>query len=204
MRRDGAAVEWGVATRTKRGEDANGDLGLVIPGPNGALVAAVDGVGHGGEAAYAARAAANVVRESSGRDLVELVMRCHDALRQTRGAAITLASVAAHGNTMTWLGVGNVEGRLFSGGFPATPPKGSLALGSGVAGHDLPRVRTASIDLLPGDLLLLATDGVDAAFAGSLDTSGSTETISERILGAHGKMTDDALVVAVRFLGERQ
>ena len=55
--------------------------------------------------------------------------------------------------------------------------------------------------LLPGDVLVLATDGIEARFADSLDISGSTQAISERILADHGKPSDDALVVAVRYLG---
>ena len=55
----------------------------------------------------------------------------------------------------------------------------------------------------PGDVLVLATDGVEAVFADSLDISGSTQAISERILADHWKPTDDALVVAVRYLGVR-
>ena len=39
---------------------------------------------------------------------------------------------------MTWLGVGNVEGRVVSGDPSATRPKGSLALGRGVAGTSCP------------------------------------------------------------------
>jgi hypothetical protein len=64
-------------------------------------------------------------------------------------------------------------------------------------------VRAATIDLLTGDVLVLATDGVGAAFADSLDISGSTQAISERILADHWRPTDDALVVAVRYLGVR-
>jgi negative regulator of sigma-B (phosphoserine phosphatase) len=104
---------------------------------------------------------------------------------------------------MTWLGIGNVEGRVLSGDRSARRPKGALALGSGVLGHELPRVRTATLDVRPGDVLVLATDGIEAAFADSLDISGSAQDITERILAVHWKPTDDALVVAVRYLGLR-
>ena len=46
---------------------------------------------------------------------------------------------------MTWLGVGNVEGRVLSGDPSTTRPKGSLALERGVPGHELPTVRTATL-----------------------------------------------------------
>ncbi len=198
-----APVEWGLATRSRSGEATSGDLAVVTLLPEGALVAAIDGLGHGSEAARAARKAAEVVRESPTQDLVLLVQRCHAALRGTRGAAISLAFVSTLKNGMTWLGVGNVEGRVLSGDPSATRPKGSLALGRGVPGHELPTVRTATLEVRTGDVLVLATDGIEAAFADSLDISGSTQAISERILADHRKPPDDALVVAVRYLGVR-
>jgi negative regulator of sigma-B (phosphoserine phosphatase) len=196
-------VEWSVATRCRRGEATSGDLAVVNLLPEGALIAAIDGLGHGSEAARSARLAGEVVRERPSRNLVLLAERCHGALRGTRGAAISLAFISPSEGTMTWLGVGNVEGRVLSGYPSAMLPKGSLVLGSGIPGHNLPSVRTATLDVRPGDLLVLATDGIDAAFGDSLDISGSTQAITERILAAHRRFTDDALVVAVRYLGLR-
>jgi phosphoserine phosphatase RsbX len=196
-------VEWGVAMRSRRGEATSGDLAVVTLLPEGVLVAAIDGLGHGDEAARAARNAAEVVRESPGQDLVLLVQRCHVALRGTRGAAISLAFVSLSEGMVTWLGVGNVEGRVLSGDPSAPRPKGSLPLGNGVPGHELPPVRATTLELRTGDVLVLATDGVEAAFADSLDVSGSTQAISERILADHWKPLDDALVVAVRYLGAK-
>jgi hypothetical protein len=171
--------------------------------PEGALVAAIDGLGHGREAARSACLAAKVVHERPTRDLVLLAQRCHRALRGTRGAAISLAFISTSEGTMTWLGVGNVEGRVLSGYPSAMLPKGSLALRSGIPGHELPSVRSATLDVRPGDVLVLATDGIKAVFGDSLDISGSTQAISERILAAHRKPADDALVVAIRYLGVR-
>jgi negative regulator of sigma-B (phosphoserine phosphatase) len=194
-------VEWGVATRCRRGEDTSGDLGVVTLMRDGVLVAAIDGLGHGGQAARAARTAGEVVRDSPGEDLVQLAERCHSALRETRGAAISLAFLSASRSTVTWLGIGNVEGRVLSGEPWATRPRGSLALVSGVAGHELPRVRTMTLDMRPGDVLVLATDGIEAGFGDSLDVSGSPRAIAERIVARHRRPADDALVVAVRYLG---
>ena len=196
-------VEWAVATRCRRGETTSGDLAVVTLLPEGVLVAGIDGLGHGDEAARAARKAAEVLRESPSRDLVLLVERCHAALKGTRGAAISLAFVSPSDRGVTWLGVGNVEGRVLSGDPSAIRPKGSLPLGNGVPGHELPPVRAATLELRTGDVLVLATDGVEAVFADSLDISGSTQAISERILADHWRPTDDALVVAVRYLGVR-
>ena len=202
-RRERESVEWGIATRSRRGEATSGDLAVVKLLPEGALVAGIDGLGHGTEAARASRKAAEVVRESPSQDLVILVKRCHAALRGTRGAAISLAFISTSESEMTWLGVGNVEGRVLSGDPWATRPKGSLALERGVPGHELPAMRTATLRVSPGDVMILATDGIEPRFADSPDISGSTQAISDRILAEHWKQPDDALVVAVRYLGAR-
>jgi hypothetical protein len=196
-------VEWSVVTRCRRGESTSGDLAVVSPGRDGTLVAGIDGLGHGSEAARAARRAAEVVRETATGDLVYLINRCHDALRGTRGAAISLAFVSAVMSELTWVGVGNVEGRLLSGDPSATRPKGSLALERGVPGHELPALRTATLGVRPGDVLVLASDGIEATFADTPDISGSPQAISERIVTAYWKHSDDALVVTLRYLGLR-
>ena len=197
------SVELAVATRCRRVDATSGDLGVLAPHPEGALVAAIDGVGHGGEAARAALKAGEVVRTWPSQDLVMLAERCHTALRGTRGAALSLAFISSLKGSLTWLGVGNVEGRVLSGDPWARRPKASLALGRGVAGHELPRVTPTTLQLRAGDVVVLATDGVDDAFGDSLDVSGTPQAIADRILAAYGRPTDDALVVALRYLGTR-
>lgn len=197
------ALEWGVSTRCRRGETLSGDLAIVELLADGALIVAIDGLGHGSEAARAARTAERVVRERPSRDLVSLCERCHKAMSETRGAAISLAFVSASDSTMTWLGVGNVEGRVLSGDPSKRGPRGSLALSNGVPGHQLPYMQMATLDLTPGDVLVFATDGIAAGFADSLDVSGSAQAITDRIMARHWRATDDALVVAVRYLGRR-
>lgn len=203
-RASGRPLEWATAGSARGGETTSGDLAVVSMLPDGALVAALDGLGHGAEAARAAATAAEVVRDCANGDLALLIERCHTALRDTRGAAISLAFISILERRMSWLGVGTVEGRVLSADPTATRPKDSLALERGVAGHDLPTVRTATLDLRPGDVLVLATDGIEAAFADSPDVSGSARAITERILDAHRRPADDALVVAVRYLGVRR
>jgi phosphoserine phosphatase RsbX len=194
-------VEWAVAGRPVAGESRSGDRGLVLAAGREALVAAVDGVGHGHAAAQAADVAVGVLREGPGGDVVALVQRCHAALRVTRGAAVGLAVFRDDG-TVTWLGVGNISGRLVPAGEPS--PAGGHWLGSqiGVAGDDLPPLRPATLPLHRGDLLVLATDGIDTAFADELVATGPCDEIAERVLRLYARTMDDALVVAARYLGE--
>ncbi len=196
-------IEWGAAARARLGQVTTGDHAVVVSRPGGALVAALDGLGHGVEAARAADTAGQLVRAFAGADLIALVRRCHEALRPTRGAAISLARVCEHEETVTWLGIGSVEGRLVSGDPLAPGPKASLRLFRGTPGRELPGLATTTLAVRRGDMLLFATDGVGAGFADSLDVSGRPRAVAERVLAAHRKGTDDALVLAARYLGPR-
>src|SRR5947209_1317002 len=94
-----ALLDWGVASLPLPGQAVSGDLALVQPFPQGALVAAVDGVGHGEEASIAAQVAIATLQAHAQEDVPLLLRLCHDALRPTRGAALTLASFNAQDAT---------------------------------------------------------------------------------------------------------
>jgi hypothetical protein len=192
--------EWGVAARALPGQEVSGDRAVVRIDGDIALVAAIDGLGHGPHAAHAAEAAAQVLEGLADVEALEAAERCHEALRSTRGAAISLAVFADEPPTMTWLGIGNVEGRLIRARTRHSPGE-SLLLRGGVAGHELPPLTPATLPVERGDLLLFATDGVRDRFADSLNVSGGCQPIAERLLSGHGRATDDALVVVVRYLG---
>lgn len=194
-------VEWSVARRPIAGEPQSGDQALVLAAGQHALIAAVDGTGHGRAAAHAAEVAVNALREDPSDDVVTLARRCHDALRPTRGAAIGLAVFHVDG-TATWLGIGTITGRVVRGGEPSPTGGHWLVSQSGVPGDQLPPLRPVTLPLRHGDLLVLATDGIDAAFVDDLVATGPCEDIAARVLRTYGRATDDALVVAVRYLGD--
>ena len=194
-----AALEWDAAATPIPGEMALGDRAVVAFAKERALAAAVDGLGHGVEAAAAAQAAASVLERSAGQDPAAVVLECHRALRDTRGAALSLASIDLRKHTITWLGVGNVEARLLHAARPI-PVTESLLLHSGVVGHDLPRLSEQTTRIARGDVLIFATDGIRRDFADVLVASGSCQDIAERILLQHARGSDDALTLVVRYL----
>ena len=83
-----ASTDWGWAGAGLHG-DESGDLYVVVMLPHGALFAAIDGLGHGPEAALAAREAASILRMQAGLPMLELITRCHEGLKKTRGAVMT-------------------------------------------------------------------------------------------------------------------
>ena len=194
-------VEWAVAGSTLAGESVSGDLHLVAPFEGGALAAVIDGLGHGPEAALASRAAAAALARNPGASVVDLVQLCHQDLRSTRGAVLSLASFDAARGVVTWVGVGDVEGVLLRASEPAADGRESILLRNGVVGYRLPPLREAAWPVAAGDILIFATDGVRHAFAATAPGDRSPRTIADSIIAEHGKSTDDALVLVVRYLG---
>lgn len=190
--------EYAVASRPRREGDESGDRHLVAPIPGGALIAVVDGLGHGDEAAAAAEIAVHALSQNRTEPVPALIRRCHDACRGTRGVAMTLAIVSADAATMTWGGIGNVEGRLVR---PTAPDRaeGPLLLG-GVVGYRIPQLRPIVTPLFPGDVFILSTDGVVPHYVEGLVLSDHLQPMSDRILRVHGR-DDDALVFVARWAG---
>ena len=88
-------LEFGVAGRIAPGERISGDLEVVhyYDGGGGALVAAIDGIGHGEQAAATARLAADTILRHPEEQPAALLTRCHAALRGTRGVVLSIASI---------------------------------------------------------------------------------------------------------------
>jgi negative regulator of sigma-B (phosphoserine phosphatase) len=191
-------LERGVAEMTHEGEGRSGDVAVFAPCRRGALVAVIDGLGHGGLAADAAEAAAAVVRERVDDPPHDLLEACHGELRATRGAVMTLAWFDLDDGSLEWTGIGNVEARLIRAN---ARPDSPVVLG-GVVGMNLPKARLTTVALEPGDTIVLATDGVAADFSESIDPGARAQQIADRVIERYGKGTDDALVAVVRFLAE--
>jgi serine phosphatase RsbU (regulator of sigma subunit) len=193
----GDVVAWGSASASL--ERDCGDVRVVAPFRRGVLVAVIDGLGHGYEAAVAAQEAARVLEAHAGEPVTALVERCHEGLRKTRGAAITLASIDARQSSLEWLAIGNVEGLLLRAGRPGQ--RTAVVLRGGVVGYQLPALRASALDVSPGDTLVLATDGIRSAFATDLDGRGEPQDIADAVLKEYARGTDDALVLVARYLG---
>ena len=194
-------IEWGVAELALGGQVENGDCCVVQPFAGGVLLAAVDGLGHGHEAAAAARVAAATLEQFASEPLAALFYRCHERLRHTRGAVMSLASFHAGEPTMTWLGVGSVEGVLQRAGPSGSPASETLLLRSGVVGSHLPALRASVHPVNPGDTLILATDGIRRGFAEEVVRVVPPQRAADRILARYARGTDDALVLVARYRG---
>jgi hypothetical protein len=135
--------------------DAAAHIELPGAGPASCLLAIIDGLGHGPEAAHAAQTALAVLQAQPALPLPALLALLDDALQRTRGAAIGLARV--DGPRLRYAGFGNTRALRWRG-------ERLLRLSSqhGVVGGGLPAPAAATeLDLQAGDWLLLYTDGLD-------------------------------------------
>ena len=195
-------LDWHVAQRVRPGEKDSGDRHLVQTVPCGMLVAVVDGIGHGPSAALAAELAIGELTRMNGGSLVDAVQRCHERLQRTRGVVISLAQFNVMENTMAWLSVGNVEGRLWR--LNARRMHEALLLRGGVVGDHIPHLVPAIVPVGYGDLLILATDGIDSSFADDVRLSAPARQIAEKIVERNWQGTDDALVLVARYAHTQQ
>lgn len=204
MREDGfiGAVEWAVAGRALPGQRVSGDRSVVLDAGGGSVLFAVlDGLGHGAPAADAADRAAQVLSENRAEPLDVLMLLCHRAMADTRGAAVSLALFDS-GEKLQWLGVGNVESRVVAAAPGKPAVRASALLVGGIVGYLLPpNLQSQTVPIRPGDLLLMSTDGIVPDYADGIDLAKPTSEITSDILAKHAKDTDDALVLAARHRG---
>jgi hypothetical protein len=191
----------GVASRTLQGQSVSGDAHVIIPFNRGLLVAAIDGLGHGPEAATASNAAVETLVECASQNVISVIKQCHEHLHGTRGVVMSIASFNAEENTMTWLAVGNVEGYVIRVD-PSNRDRPCILMRSGVVGHSLPPLRADTIRINAGDTLVMATDGIKSGFSSVLNCNASPQIIADNIMNRFARETDDALVIAVRWLGK--
>jgi len=204
-------IEWSIAEKKLKGETVSGDTGVVQPfktsnrrtAPDGVLVGVIDALGHGDEAAGAAKTAVAILRQFAHESVISLFQRCHEKLNRTRGVVMSLASFNGIDNTMMWLGVGNVEGILFQANERGYPTRERILLRGGVVGYQLPALHPATFHVMPDDMLIFCTDGIASSFTENLILSGSPEQIANTILTEYGKSSDDALALVARYKGIR-
>ncbi len=198
---ESAIIEWAVAAESFDGGDDSGDQYLVETFPDGALVAVIDGLGHGPRAAVASKAAISVLKGSADSPVDVLMRRCHEGVRRTRGVVMSLASFDGRADAMTWLGVGNVRGVLLQDDDGPTRGRERLVLRGGVVGYNLPTPRPSVLPVKPGDTLIFATDGLRSVFVEDLTFSDSPQEMADRIFAQYKRGTDDAMVLVARYVG---
>lgn len=170
------------------GEIQNGDAALIRQTAAGyVLLAVVDGLGHGPDAAAASRAAIQwldlMPPETSVNDAMQ---ELHRELRGTRGAAATLCIIKEF--QLEICAVGNVALMCVNCSIP-------LVLSAGVLGHQVSRFRIGSCQIRNGARLALLSDGLSQRFRLEEYRQLAPQPACQEIMNRYRRKEDDATVL---------
>jgi anti-sigma regulatory factor (Ser/Thr protein kinase) len=202
--RDGARPNqtYGAVNVAMKGETSCGDAFLALPGASRSLYMVVDGLGHGGPAAEAAEEAVAVVQETASETTEEIITRTHDALKKTRGAAMSVAIVEHERKLVTYAGIGNVCGMIVTGGASR-----SMISQNGTLGAMLPRLHEYTYPMEDRSCLIMYSDGLSSkcSVAGYPGLTGRPPALVAGVLYRDfSRRRDDATVLFASLGGDAQ
>ena len=191
-----AELEVGAVCLPKTSEEVPGDGWRLEASGDYRTIMVVDGLGHGPNAARAARAATEAFAAQPSATPGALMKICHAALAATRGAAGAAARVAPAKNHGSFAGVGNIACRVETSG-----ERRQLVSHSGTLGHVMRRVQEFEFVFPAGALLILHSDGLTTRWS-CADYPGLLAKHAGLIAGVlyrdHNRGTDDVTVVVLK------
>jgi len=189
-------LDFGAATRPYPGKVVNGDTFVIEHWNESALVAVIDGLGHGQFAYQAALAARQYVETHPDQPLKTIFQGVGRSCHGTQGVVMAIARIDWPLRKLTMANVGNVEARLFG-----IPRPVNFMIRRGVIGLNAPNpVVTEHLWDAPYTLVL-HSDGLKSHwrwedFAHLQEVPASV--IAQRLLQEQARDDDDATVVVVK------
>ncbi|MCP9208747.1 SpoIIE family protein phosphatase [Streptomyces sp. HD1123-B1] len=193
--REAGLQDVGSVCLAVEGEEECGDARAVVQAGEIRTAAVVDGLGHGPQAAEAARVALRSFLGDPGLPLPEVLTAMNRVLRRTRGAAVGLLRLGPEG--AEYCGIGNVRALTLT----HEGVHHRLTGQPGVVGWSMPPPRAHGFPVPPGATVVLYSDGIDCRWA--RDPSPSLLRLPPSLLSAalahgHRRLRDDATVLATR------
>lgn len=193
----GGLLKYGVVSTPYYGLEFNGDAYVVMEFDNTALIALIDGLGHGEAAYLPAQKAAEYVRKNHKSDFNAILRGCHKELRGPRGVVMGLVALDLKKSKFVCAGIGNIMIRVIG-----RQPFRFIS-NAGILGHNI--CITPHVTEFPysrGDTLILNTDGISKRFEPEqLDIAElAPQEIAEIAVREYGKDSDDATIVVAREL----
>ncbi len=149
------AIEFGIVSLPKSGEEVCGDGWKCELLADQSVCLVADGLGHGVNAAVAARATMQVLTEHRGKAPAEIVERAHAALRSTRGAALAIAQLDHRYDTLHFCGVGNISAAIAANG----NVRQMVSL-NGTAGVEVRKITEFNYPWSGDSILIMHSDGL--------------------------------------------
>ncbi|WP_250847016.1 ATP-binding SpoIIE family protein phosphatase [Aquisphaera insulae] len=158
-RREAPALQYGAVSVPLAGEEVCGDSWAIEHVAGRSLVMVVDGLGHGPQAADAAREAVRVFGLAAATvGPADYIREAHAALRSTRGAALAVAQIDHERGEVRYAGVGNIAGAVLDANHEVRTTH--MVSHNGTVGHTIRKVQEFSYAWSPGSLLVMHSDGL--------------------------------------------
>lgn len=191
-------ISFGVATRSRLNAEFNGDTFVVKEWNRYALIALIDGLGHGEFAHQAARQAREYVENHYDRPLPVIFWGVGRACRATRGVvmAVALFDWSTRPMKLAFGSIGNIEARVFG-----CPTPMNLVAQRGVIGLNAPQPVIAEYRWNPAYVMVLHSDGLSRKWCWSRFpelTEASAVYTARSLLQILAGNEDDATVIVVR------
>ncbi len=193
--RSALPLEFGAICVAIKGESECGDAWSVACDDHCVALLVADGLGHGPQAATAAKAAADAFVEQPFDAPAQAMQRLHHALSGTRGAAAACAVLNQSTSKLDYCGVGNICARVLSSGASR-----GLVSHNGTLGMQLHRAQQFEYPCQPGDRVVMHSDGMSARWSIG-DYAGLQPRHAAVIAGVlfrdHGRGSDDTTVLVM-------
>jgi hypothetical protein len=151
-----SALRFGTVSVPFPGEEVNGVGWGVRKVGNCVIFMVVDGLGHGPFAAEAAREAESIANAAKEITPAAILRDCHDALKKTRGAAMSVVVLDTEKQVVHFAGIGNVGTCIVS-----PESSHSMASHNGTLGHYMSRIQEFSYPWNPDSILIMHSDGLN-------------------------------------------
>ena len=189
-------LNYGIVQRPKSGQEVSGDACLIEEQGSRILIGVADGLGSGFPAQEAAQRAISCLQEHPEAGVIPLMEICHEALRDTRGAALGLLIIEPETARVECLTVGNVDIRASQDSAVKPLPTNGIV---GIRHHSL---RPFTYSYIRGEWLVIFTDGVSGKF--DLDwemarAGKGPQNLADHLVRRFGRTTDDVTLMVAQL-----
>ena len=189
-------LDLSVFSRPFPGERFNGDAYFIKRYEDMVIFAVIDGLGHGEGAQEASLTAVDCLENYYRRPFTEIFRLCHQRLKKTRGAAMSLCRISLKDRIMTHSGIGNVQTRVYSSEKAPAP----FCI-NGTLGVAMQSVKVDDYPLPENYIIVMFSDGISGRFSpdnfpGFLNLK--PQILAKRIIENHARDNDDATVMVGR------
>ncbi|MBU2896671.1 PP2C family protein-serine/threonine phosphatase [Vibrio hepatarius] len=184
-----------IAIGEKPLEEVNGDDAFYQQNGDGYFISLFDGAGHGKSAHSIASTTRSFLKQSYQTDLPALMEKLHSNLRSTNGGVAIIANLDLNSLRFDYVGIGNI--------FMCKVGKEvqRFICQQGVLGYQIRTPVKNTVQLVPGEILILYSDGIMSNFDPkdypNIYTDNA-ETIAQNITRKFAKASDDATCLVIR------